>query len=132
MRRQVIALVIALITWVLVASLLNRLLRIGLAGYAQAEPSMAFTLPMQWARLALGAIASVSAGYVLARTAVHVRGPALVLGGFLVAMFLPVHYMLWNSFPIWYHLVFLLTMVPLVLLGARLGTGRASATPNGQ
>lgn len=48
MRRQVIAFVSALIAWVLVASLLNRLLRIGLPGYAAAEPAMGFTLSMQW------------------------------------------------------------------------------------
>jgi hypothetical protein len=40
MWRQVIAFVSALIAWVLVASLLNRLLRIGLPGYAAAEPAM--------------------------------------------------------------------------------------------
>ncbi len=128
MRRQITAFVIALITWVLIASLLNRMLRIGMSGYAAAEPVMAFTLSMQWFRLALGAMASVSAGYVLARLAPKARRLPLILGGLLLAVFLPVHYNLWNRFPIWYHLVFLLSIIPLVALGAQLGAGRASAT----
>jgi hypothetical protein len=127
MRRQILAFVIALVAWVVVASVLNRLLRIGLPGYAAAAPAMAFTLPMQWARLALGAVASVGAGYVLARTAPNAHRLPLILGGLLLAAFLPVHYNLWNKFPIWYHLLFLLTIVPLVLLGARLGAGTAGA-----
>lgn len=128
MRRQITAFVVALITWVLIASLLNRVLRIGMPGYAAAEPVMAFTLSMKWFRLALGAMASVSAGYVLARLAPNARRLPLILGGLLLAVFLPVHYNLWNRFPIWYHLVFLLSIIPLVALGAQLGAGRASAT----
>jgi hypothetical protein len=128
MRRQVIAFVSALIAWVLVASLLDRLLRIGLPGYAAAEPAMSFTLSMQWARLVLGALASVSAGYVLARLAPNRGRLPLILGALLLAMFLPVHYNLWNKFPVWYHLLFLLTIVPLVMAGARIGARKASVT----
>jgi hypothetical protein len=126
MRRQFLAFVAALVTWILVASLLNRLLRIGLAGYAAAEPAMTFTLSMKWLRLALGALASVSAGYVLARLAPNARRLPLILGGLLLAAFLPVHYNLWNRFPIWYHLIFLLTIVPFVAFGTQLGAGRGS------
>ena len=126
--RRVIAFVIALIAWVLVASVLNRLLRIGLPGYAAAEPGMDFTLSMQWARLALGALASISAGYILARLAPNARSLPLILGALLLATFLPVHYDVWNKFPIWYHLLFLLTIVPLVVVGARMGAQKASVT----
>jgi len=45
-----------------------------------------------------------------------------------LAAFLPVHYSLWNRFPIWYHLVFLISIIPLVLLGALMGVGRARAS----
>lgn len=128
MRRQITAFVIALITWVLVASLLNRLLRISIPGYSAAEPAMAFTLSMKWLRLSLGAAASLSAGYVIARLAPNARRLPLILGALVLAAFLPVHYYLWDRFPIWYHLVFLLSIIPLVLLGAMIGVGRASAT----
>ena len=132
MRCQVIAFVSALIAWVLVASLLNRLLRIGLSGYAAAEPAMGFTLSMQWARLALAALASVSAGYVLARLAPNGGRLPPILGALLLATFLPVHYNLWNKFPVWYHVLFLLTIVPLVVAGAQIGARRVSVRESEQ
>jgi hypothetical protein len=128
MRRQVIAFVGASIVWVLVASVLDRLLRVGLPGYALAEPAMTFTLSMQWGRLALGALASLSAGLTLARVAPNARRLPLICGSLLLAAFLPVHYNLWNKFPIWYHLVFLLTIIPLVMLGARIGAKKVAVT----
>lgn len=128
MRRQILAFVSALFIWVLVASVLNRLLRAGLPGYAAAEPAMTFTLSMQWARLALGAIASLCAGYALARVAPSARWLPPALGGLLLIGFLPVHYSLWAKFPVWYHLVFLLSLAPLVVLGARFAGARRRTT----
>ena len=121
MGRKVIAVVSALVAWILVASLLDRLLRVAIPGYAAAEPAMAFSLTMQWARLTLGALASLSAGFVLALIAADRRRLPLIVGLVVLVSFLPVHYHLWNKFPIWYHLVFLLTIVPLVMAGARIG-----------
>jgi hypothetical protein len=89
---------------------------------------MMFTLSMKWARLALGAVASISAGYVLAHVAPNAKWLPLMLGGLLLAAFLPIHYTLWTRFPIWYHLVFLASIVPLVAFGAQLGAGRKSET----
>lgn len=128
MRRSIIAFISAVLTFVVVASVLNRLARIGLPGYAAAEPALAFTLPMLWARLTLGALASASAGYVVARIARDARRLPLWLGGTLLVSFLPAHYHLWTRFPVWYHAVFLLTLVPLVVLGARLGRPRPATS----
>jgi hypothetical protein len=52
------------------------------------------------------------------------RAPVLV-GATLLAAFLPVHVRLFSLFPLWYHLVFLVTLIPLVILGARLARVRA-------
>lgn len=128
MRRKLLAFVVGLFTWILVASLLNRLLRIGLPGYSAVEPTMMFTLSMKWARLALGAMASISAGYVVALLAPDARRLPLMLGGLIFAAFLPVHYQLWSQFPIWYHVIFLASIIPLVALGAILRAGRSGGT----
>jgi hypothetical protein len=124
MRRSIIAFIGAVLTWVVVASVLNRLLRIGLPGYAAAEPAFAFTLTMLWSRLALGALASLGAGYLLGRVAPSASRLPVWLGGLLLLSFLPAHYHLWARFPVWYHLLFLLTLMPLVVMGARLGRRR--------
>jgi len=45
---------------------------------------------------------------------------AWVLGGILLVAFIPIHIQLWARFPVWYHLAFLGTLIPLVVLGAAL------------
>lgn len=124
MKRSIFAALAGLAVWVLVASLLNRGLRLGLAGYAIAEPTMTFTLGMKMARLILGALASLAAG--AATGALAPSSPRLpwVVGAILLAAFIPAHVQLWVKFPVWYHLVFLVTLVPLVVLGAALPRGR--------
>ena len=37
-----------------------------------------------------------------------------IVGLIILAMFLPVHVNLWNKFPAWYHLAFLVPLAPLV------------------
>jgi peptidoglycan/LPS O-acetylase OafA/YrhL len=108
------------VLWVLVASLLNRVLRAGFPGYALAEPAMAFTLGMKVARLTLGALASLAAGAATGWIAPSRKSLPWLLGAVILAMFIPVHVQLWAKFPVWYHLVFLGTLVPLVALGAAL------------
>ena len=62
MKRPILAFIVGLVVWVLVASLPNRVLRLALEGYAAAEPQMVFTHGMMAARLALGALALLAAG----------------------------------------------------------------------
>jgi len=120
MKRSILAVVTGLVVWVLVVSLLNRGLRFGLAGYAVAEATMTFTLGMKIARLILGALSSLAAG--AATAAIASSNPRLpwVVGAILLVAFLPEHILIWVKFPVWYHLVFLITLAPLVALGAAL------------
>ena len=118
MIRAILAFITGLAVWVLVVSLLNRGLRIGLQGYAAAEPQMTFTYGMMLARLTLGALASLAAGAVTRTVTPSNARVSWVLGVFLLAGFIPTHVRLWAKFPVWYHLVFLGTLVPLVVLGA--------------
>ena len=129
MLRAILAFIVGLAVWVLTASLLNRGLRLGLEGYAAAEPQMTFTYGMMLARLALGAIASLAAGAVTQAVAPPNTRMSWVLGAFLLAAFIPVHVRLWAKFPVWYHLVFLGTLVPLVVLGATFTRNRSRIEP---
>lgn len=129
MKRAILAFIVGLAAWVLVASVLNRGLRLALEGYAAAEPQMAFTHVMMAARLTLGAIASIAAGAAARAVAPSSARVALVLGVVLLAAFIPVHVQLWTKFPVWYHLVFLGTLVPLVALGGTLTRSRSRIEP---
>jgi len=112
-KRSILGLIVGLAVWVLVASLLNRSLRFGLEGYAAVEPQMTFTHAMMAARLAVGALASLAAGAVTRAVSPSSTRVLWVLGAVLLAAFIPVHVQLWTKFPVWYHLVFLGTLVPL-------------------
>jgi hypothetical protein len=37
-------------------------------------------------------------------------------------MFIPQHIMLWDKFPVWYHLTFLASLVPLTWIGGNIPT----------
>ncbi|MBV8143529.1 MAG: hypothetical protein JO184_00885 [Gammaproteobacteria bacterium] len=132
MKRSILAFLAGLVLWILLLSVLNRALRGFFGGYAAAEPSMSFTLPMLWARLAIGALASLVTGAAVAWISpAGARVPTL-LGAALLLAFIPIHVRLWSLFPFWYHLVFLGTLIPLVVLGARLAPARpAGALPGG-
>jgi hypothetical protein len=126
MRRSVFAFLGGFVVWVLVASLLNRGLRVGIPGYTAAEKTLAFTMSMKVGRLLLGAMASLAGGATIGlMTPSKTRLPWL-LGAVLLAFFIPIHIQLWAKFPAWYHLVFLVTLAPLVALGAALGRRCAS------
>jgi len=129
MTRAILAVVAGLVVWMVVATLLNFGLRAGLAGYTVAEPTMTFTLSMKIARLILGALASLAAGAAAGLIAPSKTGPRWVLGGIILALFIPVHIQLWAKFPLWYHMAFLGTLVPLVALGAALTRPRPHPTP---
>ena len=79
---------------------------------------MNFTLGMMIARLLVAAVASLFAG-LSAAWITRRRGRAVTgLAVLLPILFIPVHYSLWQSFPVWYHLVFFASLLVLTLLGA--------------
>lgn len=119
MLRSIIAVIVAVITWFIVATIGNWILRVVLPGYSAVEVSMNFTLRMMIGRLILGLVSSLCAGFVCASIARNSFAPK-VAAGIMVLLFLPVHYMIWDKFPIWYHLFFLLTLAPTMLIGATL------------
>ncbi len=129
MIRSILAFIVGLAVWMLVVSLLNRGLRLALGGYAAAEPQMAFTHGMMAARLVLGALASLAAGAVTKGVAPSNARVSWVLGAFLLAAAIPVHVRLWTRFPVWYHLVFLGTLVPLVVVGGMFARSRSRIAP---
>ena len=69
MGRTIGAVLGGVLGWVVVGSVLNRLMRAGLDGYAAAEPVLQFTVVMLLARLATAAVAQLAAGAVAARIA---------------------------------------------------------------
>jgi len=120
MIRSILAVIVAIITWFVVATIGNRILRAALPGYSEVEVAMTFTLAMMICRLVLGLVSSLCAGFVCAAIARRSNVAPKVAAAMMLILFLPVHYMLWAKFPIWYHLSFLITLAPTMLIGAAL------------
>lgn len=120
MKRSIFACFAGLLTWIVVVTVINRVLRLGLPNYTAAEHTLQFTLGMKWARLLMAIVTSVVAGAVAGWVSQSSRWAPLIVGGVVSAIFVPVHIAIWSKFPVWYHLTFLLTIVPAVLVGALL------------
>jgi hypothetical protein len=122
MKRAVIAFIVGLLAWGVVVSLIDRVLRMSIAGYAAAEPKLAFTLGMMWAREIMAAVSSLIAGVVVGAIAPASKIAPWAVGLVLLAVFIPVHVGLRHAFPLWYHLTFLVPLAPLIAIGAWLKT----------
>ena len=114
------AVIAAIVTWFFVATVLNLPLRASWPHYHEAETAFNFTFTMKLARLVLGAVSSLAAGFVAAWIGKGRMRAATLTGVVLLGLFIPNHYLLWSKFPVWYHLTFLVSLVPLTLLGAAL------------
>ena len=119
MLRLVGGAIAGVIAWIAIVTVLNLILRYGWHDYAAVEKAMAFTLPMMIARLAVSGISSVASGGVAAWVDRGKWAP-LVAGAILLLMFVPVHYSIWDKFPVWYHLTFLASLPLLSWLGGAL------------
>ena len=117
MSKKILGVVAGLIVWLMVVLVVGELMRRSWAAYASVADTMAFTLPMMIARLSIGALATLAAGLVTALIVPQSTMAKLMPGVLLLIAFIPQHIMLWDKFPIWYHLTFLLSLVPLTWVG---------------
>jgi hypothetical protein len=120
MKRSILACLAGLLTWAVVVTVINRVLRLSLPNYTAAEHTLQFTLGMKWARLLMAIVTSMVGGAVTRWISPSSRWAPLIVGSAVLAMFAPWHIANWSKFPVWYHLTFLLTIIPAVLVGALL------------
>jgi hypothetical protein len=99
-------------------------LRSAWPAYSSVAEAMTFTLPMMLTRLAIGVVATLAAGWVAAMISRRSTIAILLPGVLLLAVFIPQHISLWNKFPIWYHLTFLVSLIPLTFAGGRMAGER--------
>jgi len=119
MGKRLLGVVVGLIAWFAVTAAAGVMLRATWPAYAAASGDLSFTLPMKLTRLSIGALTTLAAGAVTAWLAGSSWAVA-VTGALLLLFFIPEHISLWNKFPIWYHLTFLTSLVPLAIVGGRM------------
>jgi hypothetical protein len=125
--KNVIGVVAGLAAWIAVVAVAGLIMRSSWPAYARVADAMTFTLPMMLARLSIGAVATLAAGWVTAALAPRPLLVRVIPGIILLAVFIPQHIALWHTFPIWYHLTFLLSLVPLTYLGGLQGLQKANS-----
>ena len=119
MGKGIRGVVAGLAVWMIVVSVAGLLLRAAWPEYVSAAGTMTFTASMKVARLSIGALATLAAGWVAALVARSTTA-APVAGALLLVAFIPEHIMLCDKFPVWYHMTFLLSLVPLTYAGGRI------------
>jgi hypothetical protein len=131
MLRKILAVVAGLVVWLTVVMVAGILLRLSWLAYARVADAMTFTLPMLMARLSIAALATLATGVVTAIIVPRSMIVRLMPGLILLLAFIPQHIMLWDRFPIWYHLTFLVSLVPLTFVGGMIwrGKGMRAAQP---
>ncbi len=120
MGRRILGVVAGLAVWVGVVTIAGPIIRAAWPAYTSVADAMRFTLPMLIARLAVGALATVAAGLTTSIVTRQSRSATLAAGMVLLLVFIPQHLALWEKFPVWYHLTFLLSLVPLSVLGGKI------------
>src|SRR5262245_7805713 len=129
MARKILGVVAELAVWMIVVTVAGAIMRVSWPAYASVADSMTFTLPMLFARLSIGVVATLATGLAAAVIAPQSTIARLMPGVVLLVGFIPVHIMLWDKFPIWYHLTFLLSLVPLTYAGGTIAGGRRALVP---
>lgn len=120
--RFVAGMALGCVTWWLVQTGAFSLLRVAWPDYALAEPDKAYTLAMMLARLIIFSTMIAATAGVAALVAGE-RRVAWIAGGLILALSIPPHLYpgyVWDDYPAWYHIVYLLSILPLAVFGGRL------------
>jgi hypothetical protein len=124
MSKKILAVVAGLLVWVAIVTVAGTIMRVSWPAYANVAEAMTFSLPMLLARLSIGALATLGAGLVATVIAPRSKLVTLMPGLLLLVTFIPQHISLWDKFPVWYHLTFLLSLVPLTYIGGTISSRR--------
>src|SRR5262245_61091014 len=118
MAKRILGVVCGLAGWLIIVTVAGLIMRAAWPAYARVADAMTFTLPMMIARLSIGAIATLAMGWIVA-TITRSTVATIASGAVLLLVFIPEHITLWQKFPVWYHLTFLLSLIPLAVLGGQ-------------
>ena len=64
-------------------------------------------------------VTSIIAGYMAALVAGEYKRSTMGLGIILLLVGIAIEYMFWNLAPAWYHVIFVLGLIPMTILGGR-------------
>ena len=120
MGRAILAVVVGYVGWTVLWLGGNAAIRAVWPDAIPAEGPITATWPLLLT-LALSVVCSLVAGGSAATLAHGRRGPVLVMALLLLVTGLGVQASVWTRMPLWFHLPFLILIVPMCLVGGRYG-----------
>ena len=119
MIRNILAVVAGWLSWGIICNLILFPILMSLFP-DQFENMIPITTGMLMASLVLTFICSLSAGYIAALIASsnHMK-VVLATGVFNLVFAIYMQWLYWNTMPVWYHLIFLSSLLPLIYLGGQ-------------
>ena len=115
MLRTILSVAAGMVTWFVLVTIADRVMRAEWPAYQAVWSAMAFTLPMMIARLAESTAALIIASWAATRIAPTSRPAPWAFGLVMLTIFAPYHLIyIWAKFPPWYHAYFLgsLLLIP--------------------
>jgi hypothetical protein len=97
------------------------LLRASWPDYALADPEKAYTLTMLFVRLFIFS-SMIAATSGVATLIAGDKRFAWIAGGLILALSIPAHFYpgyVWDDYPAWYHIVYLLSILPIAVIAGR-------------
>ena len=94
------------------------LLRASWPDYGLADPEKAYTLTMLLVRLLIFSLMIAATSCVATLVAGDKRFP-WITGGLILALSIPPHLYpgyVWDDYPVWYHIVYLLSILPIAVI----------------
>jgi hypothetical protein len=113
--KNIIGILTGLIAYLIIGSLGLYLLRISWNDYAIAHKDKSYTLVMLISRLSVGMIASIIAGISTTKITSDKGKCAWIVGTIVFCVAAYYHFFwVWADYPVWYHFVYLLPIMPTI------------------
>ncbi|HEY0301864.1 MAG TPA: hypothetical protein VGC36_11045 [Rhizomicrobium sp.] len=121
--RTIAGIVIGIVAWLAVVAGVSLVLRAAAPDVSAALAAHATTLALA-ERLGISFLGSIASGFFAALVARDQRAP--LFAGLLMLLCWGYYHiaMIWNQFPLWYHLAFFVSLPLLSVLGGRLAKAR--------
>ncbi len=122
MLKIALGVIVGFLVWSILWVGFDALLRAVLTSYDESVKAMTFSSLMLILLLVLSAVVSIISGFVAALISRENSKSPLILGILLLIVGIFVQMSVWDKIPLWYHLTFLILLIPMTILGGKLRT----------
>ncbi len=122
MLRIFLGVTVGFVVWSILWVGVDAILRAVWTSYDESVKAMTFSSSMLIVPLVLSAVVSIISGFAAALISRENSKSSLILGILLLIVGIFVQISVWDKIPLWYHLTFLILLIPMTILGGKLRT----------